>query len=265
MRLRVAADHASRQRDLLVGLLVGLLLGGCAWGLGIHHILNWHPAALLAFCGASGAALWVVGVRRALASVAAAAALVVIVVTFTPVMRRPVHALIRSDALPPHLDAVIVLHSGSTRDGLLEPTTTDRLLSGIDLLRRGLATTLIVTEPAEGVSSRRDQFHVIAYGPPNVNVLVAEDVRDTHDEAIKAAALARPRGIGDVAVVTSPIHTARACATFAKAGFRVTCVPALDRKVAVHTLIRPEDRLLAFQEWLYEQLGLIKYRSRRWI
>jgi uncharacterized SAM-binding protein YcdF (DUF218 family) len=68
-----------------------------------------------------------------------------------------------------------------------------------------------------------------------------------------------------VAVVTSPLHTHRACAAFEKVGFIVSCVPSESRSVALRNPRLATDRLRAFQLWLYELAGLTLYRARGWI
>ncbi|MFN2565563.1 MAG: YdcF family protein, partial [Gemmatimonadaceae bacterium] len=92
-----------------------------------------------------------------------------------------------------------------------------------------------------------------------------DSVFSTRDEAVRMRELARSLDISSVAVVTSPTHTYRACATFEKVGFAVTCVPSESRDVALGSLGDVTDRVRAFQLWLYEMAGLAKYRVRRWI
>ena len=55
-------------------------------------------------------------------------------------------------------------------------------------------------------------------------------------------------------VVTSPLHTRRACAAFEHLGLTVTCVGAGQ----YHWWTWPYDAV-------YEQLGWIKYRMKGWI
>jgi hypothetical protein len=61
------------------------------------------------------------------------------------------------------------------------------------------------------------------------------------------------------------MHTRRACATFEAVGFKVTCYPSLTRRRVTGHPIREEDRLAAFGEYLYERLGMVKYRWKHWI
>jgi uncharacterized SAM-binding protein YcdF (DUF218 family) len=66
-------------------------------------------------------------------------------------------------------------------------------------------------------------------------------------------------------VVTSPFHSRRACAVFEKVGFAVACLPADSRDLPVSRIITPKDRLRAFQLWIYEVAGDIRYRQRGWL
>ena len=70
-----------------------------------------------------------------------------------------------------------------------------------------------------------------------------------------------PQGPRRVAVVTSPVHTRRACAKFEKLGSFVTCVPAREYEAATIAPARAPDRLAALREYLCEALGTVKYRS----
>lgn len=272
-RARVEGRGSRGESDLATlailstGAAYGVVLWAEAWGLGLSYITDWPPAAMLPAFLVIGAALWWLGLRRLVWSITGILTVVIAVVALTPVMRGPIHARIRRDPLPARVDAVVVLHGGSTADGLVGPATLDRVLGGVDLLRRGLATTAVVTEPHSPFSSERDELRLLGLAPAGTRVLVARDAYSTHDEAVKIAALARslPGGLRSIALVTSPIHTSRACATFAKAGFAVTCVPAVDHGVSVRTLGEVRDRVLGFQQWLYETLGTVKYRHEGWL
>jgi len=82
---------------------------------------------------------------------------------------------------------------------------------------------------------------------------------------VRTAMLFRERGWKRVVVVTSPLHTRRACATFEKMGMTVSCVAAEWREVAINTLRSPEDRIRTFQVWLYEMAGTVRYNQLGWI
>jgi uncharacterized SAM-binding protein YcdF (DUF218 family) len=77
--------------------------------------------------------------------------------------------------------------------------------------------------------------------------------------------IARPNRWGTLAVVTSPMHSRRACATFEAVGFKVVCVPAAVRGSGLYAGANAEDRLRAFRAWLYETFATASYKSRGWI
>ena len=78
-------------------------------------------------------------------------------------------------------------------------------------------------------------------------------------------AIAQPRGWSTIALVTSPMHTRRACATFEAVGFKVVCVPADARESGLYEGSGAGDRLRVFGWWLYETFASSTYRRRGWI
>ena len=63
------------------------------------------------------------------------------------------------------------------------------------------------------------------------------------------------------AVVTSPLHSRRACATFEAVGFKVVCAPAGSREYVVPGALAPEDRLATFPRLIYEKFAAATYKS----
>jgi uncharacterized SAM-binding protein YcdF (DUF218 family) len=254
---------------------IGALLGTVLWleliAFGVPRIVansagyTAIPIAVIvgAILGATRARRWL-GIAIGLLAVALA------IVAYTPVMRRPVRALVRSDPLARPVQAIIILSGGVTADGHLKPAVVDRVLTGLALIRRGVASTLIVSRerwrpPSRGVTSDVDQQRLVALLERPVRLLIVDSVASTRDEAVRMRALARTLDIASVAVVTSPLHTYRACATFEKVGFVVTCVPSESRELALRALPLAGDRVRALQLWLYECAALAKYRMQRWI
>ena len=92
-----------------------------------------------------------------------------------------------------------------------------------------------------------------------------EHVHSTRDEAVGAARLLLPAGARSIVVVTSPIHTRRACAVFEAVGFTVACRPAWEHAAVTWHPRRAHDRLAAFRELAYEELGMVKYRWKGWV
>jgi uncharacterized SAM-binding protein YcdF (DUF218 family) len=254
----------------------GAVLGAVVWleciAFGVPNILfGAQGYSVIPIAALVGGLLGMTPVRRLLWGVAFGFALVLTIVAYTPIIRRPARALIRSDDQSRRpIQAVVVLSGGVTQDGHLHGQAIDRLLTGLDLVRRGAAATLILSRVrARGgnppATPDADQRRLIALVDRPVRVLVVDSVYSTRDEAVRMRALARSLGISSVAVVTSPLHTRRSCATFEKVGFAVTCVPSESRDVALSSLTAATDRVRAFQFWLYERAALVQYRSRGWI
>jgi uncharacterized SAM-binding protein YcdF (DUF218 family) len=267
---RDTAIRDSRRTALATGAALASLLWLEIIAFGIPSMLaNAKGYALLPVAALLGAALGIGRARRVLLALVVTLAIPLAIVAFTPIVRRPVRALIRSDPVGARpLDAVVVLSGGITDDGHLHSQAVDRLLAGLSLVRRGLSTTLVVTRERKqqaGVTSDADQQRLVSLLERPIRFLVVDSVFSTRDEATRTRDLARALDIGSIAVVTSPLHTYRACATFEKVGFVVTCVPSESREVPLGALRTPTDRVRALQLWLYELAGLAKYRVSRWI
>jgi uncharacterized SAM-binding protein YcdF (DUF218 family) len=165
--------------------------------------------------------------------------------------------------------AVLVLSGGVTDDGRLTGQALDRLLTAAFLVRDraipdlALSVTVIADDTPE--TSERDQARLANAIAPGVSLWWVRDVFSTYDEAKTFAALARQRGWTDVVVVTSPLHTRRACATIRATGLRVACQPAEPRDYAPTSLAQPTPRRLAFADVLYETSATILYRARGFI
>lgn len=267
------SERFDRERLLLAAL--GGAISMLAWlaAGALTHIGKFPNLILPVALGAAAVGALLVLTRLA-PIVWVAAALIIsffCIVAFTPFVATALRPkkLVRADVLPKEeLDAVIVLSGGITSDSLLMPEPLDRLLSGLALMQRGLGRALVVTEPRrtdDGATAERDQLWVRGLIDRPFEMLVVDSTHTTRDEAVGAWRILRPRGAIRVAVVTSPLHTLRACATFEGVGFKVSCVPALSRSYTVDEPRSAADRLALFREWLYERAGLLEYRQRGWI
>jgi uncharacterized SAM-binding protein YcdF (DUF218 family) len=192
------------------------------------------------------------------------------VVAYTPAVVEPARSLVRSDPPAAPVEAVVVLSGRVTPDGYVDPVVVDRLLTGLEVVRAERVPTLILSRvrfvrPGHVRDSDADQRRLVALATPSVALHVVDSVYATRDEAVRTWALARRLGVHRIALVTSPIHTRRACATFERVGFSVRCVPAADRDAAIRDLHEAGDRVRAFRQWLYESLGILAYRARGWL
>ncbi|CAN5264456.1 hypothetical protein BH23GEM2_BH23GEM2_22360 [soil metagenome] len=267
-----------RARRVAAELLAGAVLGGLMFiatrSLGLFTAFHWYGFEAFWPFVIVGAVLFATPLRPLVWAMAGLLLVTTAVAALTPAMSRPVQAMVRSDSALA-VDAVVVLSSSLSDDEFLSPDGIDRLLSGIALARatRGMEDTVavpvvltVVTRGAQPrLSSVADQRRVLALAGDDLEVHWTTPVFSTRDEARAVAALARTEGWERVAVVTSPLHTRRACATFERVGVTVRCVPADARDVAVGTLRTPRDRLRATQLWFYETAGTFYYRLRRWM
>lgn len=257
--------------DILRAGVIAALAWIAADTLGVPDLLGAPSVPLIPVAALVGAGLGWLGATRWILGVATALLLLMLLVAFTPILRGPAHALIVADPVgAERADAIMVLSAAVSRDSLLSPVGAERLVHGVSLLRAGHAGVIITSRIRHrpgpgGISSDADQARLLSLGPDTVRWVVIDSVATTHDEALRAAELAAREGWRHLIVVTSPMHTRRACATFRKTGLLVTCAPAPSRGVALQSLATAGDRLAAFGPWLYETVGWWWYRMRGWV
>jgi uncharacterized SAM-binding protein YcdF (DUF218 family) len=254
--------------------VAGGLGGGTLWlaaaALGAPEILGAPTVPWLTVAVAAGAVLGMVGLARWISAAAGLTIAALLVVGWVPGIDGLARGYIRSDSVTagdPPRDAVIVLAAAVSSDGRMSPAGVDRLLEGLRLIRAGAAPRLVVSRvraPGGTVTSDRDQRELAALLGSPVELHVLDSVGSTRIEAERARDLFAKHGWRTAIVVTSPVHTRRACATFEAVGIAVTCRASPDRTAAVHTQIHAGDRVAAFGQWLYETLGWWEYRARGW-
>lgn len=263
-------DRRGIARHAAAGAILGTLIAVAAHVLGVQALLRIPDLTLYLPAALVGAVLGVSRLRPLLWVSAGIIALICVAVAYTqlaPTLARP---LIRRDPLPPRVDAIAVLSAGFTRDGMMRNQTLDRLLTGLSLARRGIAPTLLVSREkttfrGRVISDSADQQSILALAQPTGRVVFADSVYTTRTEALRMKSIAQAQGWSTIAVVTSPMHTRRACATFEAVGFRVVCVPADVRESGLYDGSGARDRLSAFESWLYETFASSSYRRRGWI
>lgn len=217
--------------------------------------------ALLA-TGPFGAWLW--GVNLALGAL-------LLTVSHTPLVAPLASAFVRRDPdVAPPPDAVVVLSGSVTDDGLVNGPALERLLTGMaEAKRRGipeLALSVVGDDADPTVPlSEGDQRQLVTDFASEVHLRLVHDVHSTRDEALAFAALARTQGWKRVLLVTSPLHTRRACAVMERTGLTVQCLPAVPRMYSVTRLDRPESRRLAFADLVYETAATALYRLNGWL
>jgi uncharacterized SAM-binding protein YcdF (DUF218 family) len=230
----------------------------------VQDLALFLPAAIL------GALIGATRLRPLVWVPAGAVATLCIVVAYTPIVSTLARPLIRRDPLPSSVDAVAVLGMGLTPDAMMRSEGLDRLLTGLSLAKRGLAPVMLASREQRSfagkvVSNSTDLQNLVALANPGARVIFVDSVFTTRTEAIRMGAVARANHWTTLAVVTSPMHTRRACATFEAVGLRVVCVPAALRQSGLYPGANAEDRLRAFRSWLYEMFASSSYKSRGWI
>lgn len=188
----------------------------------------------------------------------------------------------------PVCDAIVVLGGGvepSVREmpGVHLNDGADRVFAGVALARAGKARLLVlgggVFLTADGrqayeADSVRDWLRKwdFGMGAAGVEVRSLGGCADTHDEALRVAALARQNGWQHVALVTSAFHMTRSKAVFEKAGvpgvLPVPCnyssAPMRGRPLPWLT-VPNAGHLRHFETWMHEVVGMVAYRLRGWI
>jgi uncharacterized SAM-binding protein YcdF (DUF218 family) len=265
------ARHPFRWLAVAEGATLGMMSWLLLFTLGVpwaFHIGGFDGLAPAAVVGAiMGATVW----RRVPLVAVMTLSVILLVIVYTPVIVGPARSLIRNDPLPRTADAIMVLSAGVSDEGMVSPQSVDRLMTGLEYLNRGVAPALIISREAylmngRLVSSRHDQGRIISLVPGALSkTFVAGVAHSTREEALRAAVLFRRNGWKRIVLVTSPLHTRRACATFERLGMVVTCAASDTRDFAVREMADPGDRLRAFQLWLYETAGSLDYRLHGWI
>lgn len=257
----------------LAGSTVAVLAAVAAHYLGVQQLLRIPDIALFLPAAVVGAILGATRLRPLLWIVAAPIAIVALLVTYTPIVSVLAAPLVRRDSIPPRVDAVAALSHGLTPDGLMRSQTLDRLLSALSLARSGVAGAVLVSQEQRNYGARGgrlvtdsgDLREIVRSFAVPAEVIFVDSIFTTRTEALRMHGIASPRGWKTIAVVTSPLHSRRACATFEAVGFKVVCVPSTSREHAVPEARSPEDRMRTFRSWLYETFASATYKSNGWI
>src|SRR5438105_5219 len=253
-------------------LLEGFGIGVATWCMGfavdlLPGFLRDTPGVLL--FAVVGAVTNLTRARIALVILCGLCAAVIVIVSETPISGALASRWVRADSLPATVDAVVITSAGVNPNGTINGAALDHLLSGLELIRAGIADTLVSTTvvdnfPAGEVSSALDQSRVIALFGGHVTLLRTDFTESTRQEAVVSANLLFPMKMIRIALVASPMHTRRACASFEAVGFKVTCVPA--RSGAPGGRWRPgrwpRDRLTVLGDWGYALLADGMSRAR---
>ncbi len=270
------ADVGGRAPAWLVrsaGAVMGLAIMQLAAALGV-----WTAVGVSSFT--ARLALMVAGALLAMTSrgawlwlLAGVLSTMLMVVSYTPLVTPMVAPFIRRDVAAIRAgstaDAVVILSGSVTSEGRVTGPALERLISGLQqarLLGIPVVALSVVGDDADPTveNSERDQRDLAQLMAPDRELRFVRNVHSTRDEALAFAAMARTHGWRQVVLVTSPLHSRRACATVEHAGLAVRCVPAASREYALSRLDRPENRRLAFADVVYESAATLLYAVRGW-
>jgi uncharacterized SAM-binding protein YcdF (DUF218 family) len=254
----------------MTGATIATLVAVVAHSLGVQDLIRIPDLALFLPAALIGGIVGPTRLRPLLWIVAFPLAALAIAVVYTPLVSMLSKPLVRRDVLPARVDAIATLSNGVALDGRMRSTTLDRVLSGLDLARAGTASVVLVSEERHHrggrlVSDSADLREVAGRFGSSTEVIFVDSVSSTRAEALQMRRVAWPRGWRTVAVVTAPLHSRRACATFEAVGFKVVCAPAVSRDNVVPAAQTPRDRLRTFRSWLYETFATAAYKSNGWI
>jgi uncharacterized SAM-binding protein YcdF (DUF218 family) len=260
----------ARQREPLLGLLLGGALGALTAILGIAAI---SPIASLGnyllLSMATGAAIGALRGVRLLYGTLGALLVLMCVVSYTPLVRYASDRLVRNDGSTGRIDALLVLSGDFGGNGLLRGQSVERLLTGARMARDEQIPWLVVSEMVSTVGgkrwsdSRADQrMFGTLYGVAD-RMLWVDGTFSTRDEVVKTAALAQTRGWQRIRLVTSPMHTRRACRAAERVGLVVECRPS-DWRDLERPPMTSGSALSTFRFVLYEWVASAVYALRGW-
>lgn len=246
-----------------------MLCAVAAYMLGVQQLTRRGEISFLLPAAIIGALLGATRLRPLLWIGAGILTLLSLLVAYTPLVRGISQPLIRRDPVT-RVDAIAALSAGVTPEGWLKSESLDRLLTAVALQRNQVAPFLMVSRERarfgdQMISDSLDLAGIVALTSSAAAVTFVDSIFTTRTEALQMKRIADARGWRRIAVVTSPLHTRRACATFEAVGFQVVCVPAALRGSGLDARSIPDDRFRGFRSWLYEIFATDSYRRRGWI
>jgi uncharacterized SAM-binding protein YcdF (DUF218 family) len=241
-----------------------------------------QPGNLLLLCLLAGVFLLLRGRRRGelLVVLSAIGLLLLAVAPVGPAMMLVLEQRFpRPPKLPDRIDGILVL--GGAVDPRISLSygetvfngSVARVLAGVALVRHHPEAKLALVGgegelfPVGFAESRATSGFVIDEGIPAKRIIIEEQSRSTHENAVFAKELIRPGPGQNWVLVTSAFHMPRAVAAFRAVDWPVIPYP-VDFKVDPRTWLRANFNLLdglgtstiAGKEWA----GLVGYRLRGW-
>ena len=248
---------------------MGGFIGCLVFWLDLLTVVSYRgpDAALVIVGGALGLLLWPTRFKKALQGLALAIALVWLAVAYTPLTHWMVQPLLRADRLS-KADAIFVLGSGLQPDGELTAIAMSRLLHGLQLLARGYAPRLVLTELPDHPSYRDAACQLMDDFALEQEVISIGPIVNTRDEAVAVGELSRDWGWESLLIVTSPSHTRRAAGALEREGVRVIVSPSVQTGydlASLDSFDAADTHLESFGYIIHEYAGLIYYRLKGWL
>lgn len=177
----------------------------------------------------------------------------------------------------PQADAIVLLGGalrGDTPTGVLPDLNqyADRLVHAVALYKAGKADVILLS----GGSSpgARSEAHLMrdvlaVMGVPAEHLILEDQSRNSHDNAVNSARLLRDRGMHRILLVTSAFHMPRANALFLAQGLDVIAAPTDYQRVIGRSVlpagIPGVKNLYRTTDAVHEIVGFWIYRWRGWL
>lgn len=174
-------------------------------------------------------------------------------------------------------DAIVLLGGamrGDTHMGTLPDLNqqADRLVQAVALYKAGKAPLILLTGGGpEGTRPEAQQMKdiLLVMGVPAQHLLLENQSRDTHDNAVYTAQLLKSRGMHRILLVTSAFHMRRSLALFEAQGLEVVPAPTdFQQLVAEQVLpgwLPVVSNLSQSTYALHEMVGFWVYRWQGWL
>lgn len=180
--------------------------------------------------------------------------------------------------LQPHYEVAIVL-TGVLNLRLSSPQrlefndAAERILTGITLVKRGIADKLLISGSTGDLFGRGNEAELlqgfaIEWGLTPEQVVLEAKSRNTYENAAYSAQIIRASGYNTLILVTSALHMRRAAAAFHKQGFFPELYPVdfhMSHAITPSSFL-PSVDVLAVTTWaIHELIGLAMYRLQGYI
>ena len=148
----------------------------------------------------------------------------------------------------------------------------DRLVHAVALFKAGKADYILLSggsAPGSRSEAHLMQDVLAIMGVPASALILEDQSRNTHDNAVNSAALLKARGMTRILLVSSAFHMRRADALFKRQGLDVIPAPTDFQQVILKATlpagIPGVKNLYRTTEALHEFVGYEVYRLRGWL